>query len=610
MKRSLSLKLALLAVAAAALGVTAACGEAAPAVVPTPVVIDRTVIVEKPVEKIVKQTVIVEKPVEKIIQQTVVVEKPVEKIVQQTVVVIQTATATAVVAAVPESQKAGGSLKIAASGSVQSFDPNWTTASGTHNVTYSIQELLLAHTEQYALGKQLAESWISSGDGKTWTFRIRSGVKFHDGTPLTTKQVIATLNRQKDAAAVFKLVQAQFGTPVFTDYVKVVDDLTFTINLKEPTGLVPFGLGPQNFQPLIQSEAWSAVPQKETAKGDPIGTGPYKFEKWTPGDRWSMVRFADYKASPEKTDGAAGRQTAYLDRVEYIEIPDQTTRVAALEAGEVDMAQEFPADLAVRLEKNTKIQLVSMAPNRLLGHFNHLKPPFNNVEARRAFIQAYDNEKALLLAAGNKNSYRLCPSLMQCGTDWESSAGAAGNYYAKKTAESKAKIAALGMAGMKVRLMDPTDRQPAHAAAQVSREVLADIGFNVEFLVMDWATMVTRRADPELWEFFHTWSGSSVRTGPVGHLAFGEIQYNGWFNKYQDVPGKGRDSLTKLAKETDVAKQKQIMDDFQAYFYEDAIFLQVGEFFSRWAARADMRGIVGGGGPADQLPANKWFQKK
>ncbi len=518
------------------------------------------------------------------------------------------ATNTPQPTATPAGPVKGGSLKIASVGSVQSFDPNWTTASATHNITHSIQEMLLAHTDTYALGSQLVESWSSSADGLVWTFKVRTGVAFHDGTPLTTKQVIATLNRQKGAAAVFKLVQAQFGLEKFEDFVKVVDANTFTINLKSPTGLVPFVLGPQNFQPLIQTEAWSAVPQNESAKGDPIGTGPYKFEKWTPGDRWSMVRFEGYSPSKAKADGTAGAQVAYFDRVEYIEVPDQTTRVAALESGEVDMAQEFPADLATRLRSNPKIQLVAQAPFRLLGHFNHLKPPFNNVEARRAFIQAYDNEKALLLATGDKNSIRLCPSLMQCGTEWESSAGGAANYYVKKTAESKAKIAALGFAGTKVRLMDPTDRQPAHAAAQVSREVLADIGFNVDFLVMDWATMVTRRADPELWEFFHTWSGSTVRTGPVGHLSFGELQYNGWFNKYQDLPGKQRSLLTDLAKETDVAKQKKIMDDFQAYFYEDAIFLQVGEFFVEWAARSDMQGIVAAS-PAAQLPANKWIKK-
>ena len=99
-----------------------------------------------------------------------------------------------------------------------------------------------------------------------------------------------------------------------------------------------------------------------------------------------------------------------------------------------------------------------------------------------------------------------------------------------------------------------------------------------------------------------------MRTGPVGHLSFGELQYDAWFNKYQDVPGKQRELLAKLARETDVAKQKQIMDEFQQYFYDDAIFLQVGEFFSRFAARSDLKGIV----PASdhrQRPANKWIEK-
>jgi len=524
---------------------------------------------------------------------------------------VATATATAVPAptATPRPMMTkGGTLKIASVGSVQSFDPLWTTASGTANVTNTILEGLLTHTQDYGLGKQLVDSWTTKGDGKVWEFKIRQGVKFHDGVAMTTEHVIATLNRQKDAAPVFKLVKGQFGLAAFDEYVTKVDSHTFTINTKEVTGLVPFAIGPQNFTPLVVTLDWAKVSQKESAPGNPIGTGPYKFDKWTPGDRWSAVRYDGYSASSEPANGFAGKQEALFDRVEWIEIPDQTTRVAALETGEVDIAQEFPADLAKRLETNPKIQLVSMPPNRLLGHFNHTKAPFNNVEVRKALVLAYDNEKALLLATGDKNAYKLCPSLMQCGTQWESSAGSKGRYNARNVAAAKKVISDLGLAGTKVRLMDPTDRQPAHAAAQVSREVLADMGFEVDFLVMDWATMVSRRADPLLWEFFHTWSGSTVRTGPVGHLSFGELQYDAWFNKYQDVPGKQRELLNKLARETDVAKQKQIMEDFQQYFYDDAIFLQVGEFFSRWAARADLKGVVPGS-PNAQTPANKWIQK-
>jgi peptide/nickel transport system substrate-binding protein len=523
------------------------------------------------------------------------------------------ATATAVpqptATKAPMMQK-GGTLKIASVGSVQSFDPLWTTASGTGNVSSTILEGLLTFTDDYGLGKLLIDSWATKDNGLVWEFKIRQGVKFHDGTPLTTDQVIGTLNRQKDGAPVLKLVREQFGpeSKAFEDFVKKVDAYTFTINLREATGLVPASIGPQNFAPLIVTDAWAKVSQKESAPGNPIGTGPYKFEKWTPGDRWSAVRYEEYKASTEPANGTAGKQEALFDRVEWIEIPDQTTRVAALETGEVDMAQEFPADLAKRLEANPKIQLVALTPLRLLGHFNHVKPPFNNVLARKAVVTAYDNPKALLLATGDQAAYKLCPSLMQCGTQWETTAGSSGLYNARNLEAAKKLLAESGHTGAKVRLMDPTDRQPAHAAAQVSREVLTDLGFKVEFLVMDWATMVSRRADPELWEFFHTWSGSTVRTGPVGHLSFGELQYNAWFNKYQDVPGKQRDLLAKLARETDVAKQKRIMDEFQTYFYDDAIFLQVGEFFSRWAARSDLKGIVPQS-PAAQLPANKWIAK-
>lgn len=501
----------------------------------------------------------------------------------------------------------GGELRIASTGSVQSFDPLWTTASGTANVAWTILEGLVGQTDDWGLGMLLLESWDTSDDGLTWTFKIREGVAFHDGTPLTTDQVIATLDRQKEGAPVLALVWSEFGPENFDEFVQKEDDYTFTINLESQTGLVLDALGPQNFTPLIVTEEWAAVSQQESAPGDPIGTGPYEFEEWLPGDRWTAVRYDNYSPSSEPTDGWAGAHTAYFDRIVYIEVSDQTTRVAALETDEVDMIQEFPADLTSRLRDHADVQLVANPPSRLLGHFNHVETPFDQREARRALVMAYDNESALLLATGDEDSYNLCPSLMQCGTVWETDAGSEGLYNAQRVDEAAEIIAGLGLAGTRVRLMDPQDRQPAHGAAQISREVLIDIGFDVEYQTMDWATMVTRRADTNLWEFFHTWSGSAVRAGPVGHLRFGELQYDAWFNKYQDVEGSQRELLEALARETDEAEIDRLMEEFQEYFYEDAIFLQVGEFFSHWAARSRMQGIVEGS-PAAQHPFDKWFE--
>ncbi len=501
----------------------------------------------------------------------------------------------------------GGTLRVVSVGSVQSFDPLWTTASATGNVSTTILEGLFSYTHDWALGPVLLDSWSSSPDGLTWTFKIRDGVKFHDGTPLTTKEVIGTLNRQKDRAPVFKLVWKEFGPETFEELVKAQDNLTFTINLQEPTLLAINALGPQNFAPQIITESWYTIPATESAPGTPVGTGPFKFDKWTPGDRWSAVRYTGYKPHSNPADGRSGGHVAYVDKVEWIEIPDQTARVAALQVGQLDMAQEFPADLIPRLENDPNVVLYANPPNRLLGHFNHVRPPFNNPQVRQALVIAYRNADALLLAAGDPNFMRLCPSLMQCGSAWESAAGAEGFYAAEDLERARQLVRDAGFEGAKVRLMDPVDRQPAHGAALVTREVLESLGFDVDFQVMDWATMVSQRARPDEWEFFHTWSGVTVRSGPVGHLMFGELQYDAWFNEYQDVSHKQRDLFGQLARSTSEEDQKRLMDEFQQYFYEDAIFLQVGEFFSKWAAREEVKGLFSGEG--GQGPFNVWLDR-
>lgn len=506
--------------------------------------------------------------------------------------------------------KKGGHLRVASVGSVQSFDPLWTTASSTANVSSTILEPLFAYKEDNTIGKMLIDDWTVSSDGLTWTFKIREGVEFHDGTPLTTDQVIGTLRRQSERAPVFKLVWESFGPASFDDFITKDNDLEFSMNLTATTGLVLDALGPQNFVPQMVLESWYSLPATESAPGTPIGTGPYRFESWTPGDRWTAIPYENYSPSTEKSDGESGAHTAFFDRVSYIEIPDQATRVAALQTGAVDLVQEFSQDLIDRLKADSNIQLIADPPLRLLGHFNYQIPPFNDPvhgrDLRRAVVMAYDNEKALLAAAGTPDRINLCPSLMECGSAWESDAGSEDMYNARRIEDAKKIVKDAGYEGYTIRLMDPADRQPAHGAAQVTREVLEDIGFDVDLRVMDWATMVQDRATVDRWEFFHTWSGRTVRIGPIGHLRFGELQYDAWFNHYSDTDGTQRELFDVFASETDPAKIKTAMEEFQQYFYDDAIFLQVGEFFNNWAASNTIEGLHGN--PGGQKPYDKWFK--
>jgi peptide/nickel transport system substrate-binding protein len=551
------------------------------------------------------ETVIVTEKGDTVVETVIVTEKG------DTVTVVATPTATLEDRAMAaEDAKKGGHLRIASVGSVQSFDPLWTTASSTGNVSSLILEALFAYKEDNTLGKMLIDDWEVSADGLKWTFKIREGVEFHDGTPLTTDQVIGTLRRQSERAPVFKLVWDQFGPAGFDEFITKDNDLEFSMNLTGTTGLVLDALGPQNFMPQIVLESWYSLPATESAPGTPIGTGPYRFESWTPGDRWTAIPFANYSKSSEPTDGESGAHTAFFDRVSYIEIPDQATRVAALQTDAVDVVQEFSQDLIDRLKADSNVQLIANPPLRLLGHFNYQIPPFNDPvhgrDLRRAVVMAYDNEKALLAAAGTPDRINLCASLMECGSAFESNAGSENLYNANRIEDAKKIVKDAGYEGYTIRLMDPADRQPAHGAAQVTREVLEDIGFDVDLRVMDWATMVQDRATVDRWEFFHTWSGRSVRVGPIGHLRFGEIQYDAWFNHYTDTDGTQRELFEVFASETDPAKIDAAMEEFQQYFYDDAIFLQVGEFYSNWAASNKIKGLHGN--PGGQNPYDKWFE--
>ena len=189
---------------------------------------------------------------------------------------------------------------------------------------------------------------------------------------------------------------------------------TFSLNLREGTGLVIDAIGPQGFGPrLVTADWYDNYTANESAEGPPNGTGPFKFEEWLPGDRWSAVRYEDYSPHPSPANGTSGGHTAYVDRMVYIEVPDQTTRVAALQTREVHIVQEFPAELLSRLEADPEVALYDNPPFRLLGHFNHVRPPFDNKLARQAMVKAYDNQKALTLATGDPAFTRLCPSLLQ-----------------------------------------------------------------------------------------------------------------------------------------------------------------------------------------------------
>jgi len=479
--------------------------------------------------------------------------------------------------------KMGGTLRIVPQGSLKSLDAQWTTLIVTAHVVRHTEEGLFQLDAGFAPQPMLVEDWDTSADGLTWTFNLREGIKFHDGRPVTAKDIVGTFARSGDKAGMWKRMLSDYGAVMSAD-----GDSTVVVNIDTATGLVIDSLHTnQSFAPYVVPEEVWQLPRTESAQVV-IGTGPFKFGEWLPGDRWTADRWDDYQLRSDESSALAGAHKVYLDSIEWVEIPDLASRVAALSVGQVDALDEFKADFAPQISSNPDLNLFINNPgNGTSVWLNHVKPPFNDWRARRAVQLAYPTEKALTAAVGDPQFWNLCTNYIACGTKWDTDAGAEGNYNTQDMAGAKALIEEAGFVGTKVRVMQPLDMPVLPDLAAVTAEVLEELGFEVDLQPMDWATLGTRRADPELWEAFHTWSGTGRVLGPLTNTS---LQKDGWFNKYQDESGKMTQLMADYAAAPSPEEQFAVWEAINAFAYEDIPIVRIGDFYPPLASRKEVKG--------------------
>jgi peptide/nickel transport system substrate-binding protein len=312
-----------------------------------------------------------------------------------------------------------------------------------------------------------------------------------------------------------------------------------------------------------------------------------------------MTRWIDYSPHEGAPAGKTGKKTAYYDRVKWMEIPNENTRVAALQTHEVDIVGEFAQDAAQIIQDDASLVLHKAAtPQQLQGIMNHTKPPFNNVKIRRAFMMAYDAEKALRAAVGDPDFWRLCGSTMMCGSKLQNTAGEAGIYNAKNIEGAKKIVAEEGMVGTEVTILSAEERSQMRGVALVARETLEAIGFKVNYVPTDWATISQRRTKPDLWDFFVTWWGGG-RVELNGMLTRKAMHKNRWHNKYQDTTGKMTILVDKISKVKSIEEARPLYVEYNQLVYDDGVLLPVGEMYSVWAATKNLKFV--GATPANPL---------
>ena len=182
------------------------------------------------------------------------------------------------------------------------------------------------------LQPQMVESYALSGDGKVYTIKLRPGLKFHDGSTVTTKDVIKSIERWAKMDVGGKRLVGLGMT------LAAVDDRSFTLTLREPFGSTISVLGYGNTALYIMREK-EASTDAATPVTEVVGSGPFVFNKaeFVPGSKIVYDKFKDYTPRAEPVNGFAGAKVAKVDRIDVMIMPDSATAVAALDKGEIDV---------------------------------------------------------------------------------------------------------------------------------------------------------------------------------------------------------------------------------------------------------------------------------
>jgi 4-phytase/acid phosphatase/peptide/nickel transport system substrate-binding protein len=289
----------------------------------------------------------------------------------------------ALIASPAIAQKQGGSITMGLELDIPGFDPLKVGVFDTAALTAAsaIFDTLTTLDDKGMVQPKLALSWSSSEDFKTWTFKLRPGVKFHDGTPFNAEAVKANFDRQKNPANKCRCAFYIAGI----NAAQAPDELTVVYNLKDPS---------VNFPAIITIPSSNWVMQSPSAwktKGDeynrnPVGTGPYILKSWSAGDRMVLERNPDYwnKGRP------------YLDRLVLKPLPDAQSRFASLQSGEADIIwdDEYDADNIQKARKDPKLKVHTYAGSGAAVYaFNTKTPPFDDVRVRQALVMAIDRKK-------------------------------------------------------------------------------------------------------------------------------------------------------------------------------------------------------------------------
>ncbi|MCO6416843.1 ABC transporter substrate-binding protein [Siccirubricoccus sp. KC 17139] len=452
------------------------------------------------------------------------------------------------------------------------LDPHATTAAITRTFATHVFDTLFSMDGRGMIRPQMVEAWERSADGLAWSFRLRPGLRWHDGGEVTAADCVASLERWAPRDSLGRMLWAAKAELV------AQDARSFRLTLTRPFPLVLEVLGKPNAPlPVMLPERLARIPVEQRIR-EPIGSGPFRFRatEWRPGNVMVLERFEAYVPREEPANFLAGGKRVHLPAVALKTLTDQTTGANALMAGEIDYMQYLPFDLLPRLERARGVRVIGLGGIHMFqGNFriNHAASPMDDPAIRRVLWRCAD-QASILTAIGVPPAYRApaCPAFFLCDAPLDSRAGAAEMAY--DPAEAKRMLAATRYKGEKLVFMT-TAGGISQTATEVMIQSMQQAGFQVEEQVMDWGTVLARRAKREGWHLFAVYANGTDMFSPLTHFYIANTcaDYPGW-----DCDREVAALLTAFAEAGDPAERRRIAEAIQAAAAKHVPAVMWGQF--------------------------------
>jgi peptide/nickel transport system substrate-binding protein len=361
----------------------------------------------------------------------------------------------------------------------------------------TVYETLFARDEKNNVQPFLVESYQYSDDGLLLTLNLKKGVKFHNGAEMTAEDVKFSLDRVRDP-----------NLPGFhVNNLKNVTEVKVTGPYQ--VQLVLSGKMANLLDYLATDVGTIAIMCKQDLEANgnkvikPIGTGPYKWVEWVKDSKVVLERFDEYSSADGPVDGLLGTRQRYFDRLEYYVMKEPSTRIMALDRGDVEYISVLPYHMIDELKKRQDIVVYSALPPDAVWYMfyvNFKMPILADVNFRKAMAYALDREeitKAAVWGYGTPSFSVISPKLPAYSPDLEKMAP---NYDPEK---AKAYLKKTKYNGEKIKILTSKNYTPMYDQVVAAQAMWAAVGINTEIEVVDWATHLARwkTADHEILSF-------------------------------------------------------------------------------------------------------------